>query len=76
MTLALAILGIAAYIVIAALAFRYMHRDNEDLKAAKHYKEHPERYGVLPVWVIAVLAILWPLQIVGFLIYICGGYRV
>lgn len=69
------ILGAAAYLGIAVLVFRLAYYTNEDLKQRKHYKKHPERYGVMPVWGIAIISILWPLQVVGLLIYLCGGYK-
>ena len=69
------ILGSAAYLGIAVLVFRCAYYANEDLRQRKHYKKHPERYGVLPVWGLAILSILWPLQVVGLFIYICGGYK-
>lgn len=69
------ILGAAAYLGIAVLVFRFVYYANEDLKQRKHYKKHPERYGVEPVWVLAIISILWPLQVVGLFIYLCGGYK-
>lgn len=69
------IIGVVIYFTIAALVFRFMYNVNEDLKQRKHYKAHPERYGVEPVWVLVLLAIFWPLQLVGLIIYICGGFK-
>lgn len=63
------------YICIAVLVFRFAYNINEDLKQRKHYKKHPERYGVVPVWVIASISILWPTQVVGLFIYLCGGCK-
>lgn len=64
----------SVYLCIAVLVFRFAYNVNEDLKQRKHYKKHPERYGVLPVWGLAIL-ILWPLQVIGLLIVICGGLK-
>ena len=64
-----------AYLVVAVLVFRLAYYTNEDLKKRKQYKKHPERYGVMPVWEIAIISILWPLQVIGLLIYLCGGYN-
>ena len=75
MAFVLTFIGIAAYIVIAVLVFCAMHCANEDLKQRKHYKAHPERYGVMPIWSIAILSMLWPCQIIGVLIYICKHGR-
>ena len=69
------ILGAAAYLGIAFLVFRLAYYTNEDLKQRKHYKKRPERYGVVPVWVIAIISSLWPLQVVGLLFYLCGGCK-
>ena len=71
MTFVLTSIGIAAYIVIAVFVFGAMHRINEDMKQRKHYDAHPERFGVMPIWIISILSLLWPLQIIGILIYIC-----
>mgnify|MGYP003516610491 CR=1 FL=1 len=63
------------YACVAICVFRFAYNVNEDLKQRKHYKKHPERYGVMPVWAIAIISILWPLQIIGLLIYLFGGYK-
>ena len=63
-------LCVVVYLMIAALVFRFVYRANEDLKQRKHYKAHPERYGVEPVWVLAIISLLWPLQLIGLLMYI------
>ena len=63
------------YGCVAICVFRFVYNANEDLKQRKHYKKHPERYGVEPVWVLAIISILWPLQVIGLLIYLCGGYK-
>ena len=69
------IIGIVIYFAIAALVFRLIYNANEDLKQRKHYKAHPERYGVEPVWVLVLISLFWPLQIVGLIIYLCGGFK-
>lgn len=66
-------LCVVVYLMIAALVFRFVYRANEDLKQRKHYKAHPERYGVEPVWVLAIISLLWPLQLIGLLMYIIKG---
>ena len=63
------------YVCIAICVFRFAYNANEDLKQRKHYKAHPERYGVEPVWVLVLISLFWPLQIVGLIIYICGGFK-
>ena len=63
------------YVCIAICVFRFAYNANEDLKQRKHYNKHPERYGVLPVWGLAILSILWPLQVIGLFIYICGELK-
>ena len=65
-----AFLFVSAYLCIAVLVFRFIYNVNEGLKQSKHYMKHPERYGVEPTWILATRAMLWPLQIVGLLIYI------
>lgn len=65
-----AFLFLFGYLCIAVVVFSFFYNINEDLKQGKFYKEHPERYGVSPTWVLALIAILWPLQIVGLFIYI------
>lgn len=63
------------YAFIAICVFRFAYNVNEDLKQRKHYKAHPERYGVEPVWVLVLISLFWPLQLIGLIIYICGGFR-
>lgn len=62
------------YLLIAILVFRASYIMNEDLKQRKHYKKHPERYGVMPTWALVLVAALWPLQIIGVFIYLLRGY--
>lgn len=69
------LIGIVIYFAIAALVFRFIYNANEDLKQRKHYKAHPERYGVEPVWVLVLISLFWPLQLVGLIIYLCGGFK-
>ena len=69
------ILCAAAYLGISVLVFRFAYCINEDLKQRKHYDEHPERYGVIPVFGIAIISILWPLESGGLLIFLCVGYK-
>lgn len=71
----LLIFGSVVYLGIAVIVFRCVYYANEDLKQRRHYNKHPERYGVEPVWSIAIISILWPLQVLGLLIYICGLYK-
>lgn len=68
-------ISVMVYVFAAICVFRLMYNVNEDLKQRKHYDSHPERYGVLPVWGIAILSILWPLQIICLLICLFGGYK-
>ena len=75
MNIALHIIAAAAYIGIASLVFMCFRSINEELKQRKHYKKHPERYGVEPVWKIAIISILWPLQLIGAIIDIIDILR-
>ena len=34
-----------------------------------------ERYGAMSVWSLAIISILWPLQVIGLFIYLCGLYK-
>ena len=70
------IFGAAAYLGIAVIVFRFAYYTNEGLKQRKHYKKHPEMYGVEPVWFIALISILWPLQVIGLFIYLCGRCKI
>jgi heme/copper-type cytochrome/quinol oxidase subunit 2 len=57
------------YVCVAICVYRFMYNANENLKQRKH----SERYGVEPTWVLVVISVLWPLQIVGLFIYIMKG---
>lgn len=66
-------ISIVVYLAIAASLFKAMYSVNEDLKNRKHYKSHPERYGVSPVWILVVVSVLWPIQVIGLMFYAMKG---
>lgn len=74
MNLVLFILAMG-YACIAICVFRFVYNVNEHLKQRRHYNKHPERYGAMSVWSLAIISILWPLQVIGLFIYLCGLYK-
>lgn len=61
-----------AYMLIAVCFYRFFHGLNEDFKQRKHYNAHPERYPVLTTWEMILCSILWPFQVLGFILGAMG----
>ena len=65
------IVGSIAYLAIAGLFLYIVVRTKRHLAQSKHYSKHPEQFkaefGSLASDVIC--SILWPFQIIGFLVY-------
>jgi len=64
---------IGVYLAIAVCVYRFIRSINEDLKQRKHYEAHPERYPVSSTAGLVVCSLLWPLQLLGFVIMIFKG---
>ena len=65
----LAISASIAYIAVAYLFLRFVLKARSRLLGSKMGRRHPERF-VNPLWIDVIICVLWPLQIIGFFIYV------
>ena len=65
------ILCSVAYFAIAGLFLYVITKLKRDISQRKHYANHPERikkdFGSF--WTDLICSLLWPLQIIGLLVY-------
>lgn len=61
-----------SYIGMAALCFLCFMRTQGRILSSKMGRRHPERFRK-PLWLHAVLSLLWPLQVVGLFIDAARG---
>jgi ABC-type sugar transport system permease subunit len=68
----LAISASIAYLAVAAMFLRYVIRVRGKLLESKIGRRHPEWFAD-PLWLEVIVCIFWPLQIIGFFIYLFRG---
>ena len=57
------------YLVVAATFLIFFIRTQRHILDSKMGRRHPERFND-PLWLHVVISALWPLQIIGFAMYI------
>lgn len=56
------------YLAVAAMFLRLIIRTQRHILDSKMGRRHPERFKD-PLWLHVVISILWPLQIIGLILY-------
>ena len=64
------IIGGIAYLSIALILFIWLYRKQKEMAWHKHFRRHPELLD--PTWVLFLVALFWPLQIVGLFLALIG----
>lgn len=67
----LAISASVAYIAVACLFLRFVLGARSRFIGSRMGRRHPDL--VDPIWFDVVVCIFWPLQIIGFFIYLARG---
>ena len=60
------------YLAVSCLLLRFVIAKQNHLLGTKMGRRHPERF-YRPIWFNVIVSLLWPLQIIGFLIYLVRG---
>lgn len=57
------------YLAVSAMFLRFSVMTQRHILDSKMGRRHPERFRD-PLWLHVVISVLWPLQIIGFVMYI------
>ncbi len=57
------------YLAVSAMFLRFSIMTQRHILDSKMGRRHPERFRD-PLWLHVVISVLWPLQIIGFVMYI------
>jgi len=57
------------YLAVSAMFLRFGIMTQRHILDSKMGRRHPERFRD-PIWLHVVISVLWPLQIIGFVMYI------
>jgi hypothetical protein len=57
------------YLAVSAMFLMFIIRTQRHILDSKMGRRHPERFRD-PLWLHVVISVLWPLQIIGFVMYI------
>ena len=57
------------YLAVSAMFLRFSIMTQRHILDSKMGRRHPERFKD-PIWLHVVISVLWPLQIIGFVVYI------
>lgn len=60
------------YLAVSAMFLMFIIRTQRHILDSKMGRRHPERFKD-PLWLHVVISVLWPLQIIGFVMYIFRG---
>ena len=55
------------YLAVSAMFLMFTIRTHRHILDSKMGRRHPERFRD-PLWLLVVISVLWPLQIIGFIL--------
>ena len=69
----LSIVFSAAYLAVSCMFLRFILVTQERMRNSNMGRRHPEMFRE-PLWLTVLVSLLWPLQIIGFIVYLARGY--